>query len=389
MTALVPSPERAREVLSTLCTMPESDDEILDIYASAVWTMLTEPGDRIAGRMIQARGPHRALSTLGSGQPPEGVSAKEYRAALDRWRPRAHIEELEKAFQTAQRRGVRLLTRRDEVWPDQLEDLGEHAPAALWVRGSVRTLGVVRPAVAIVGARAASGYGEQVAAEIAGDLAAGGVTIVSGAAYGIDAAAHRAALAVEGTTIAFLAGGVDVSYPRGNTELLTRITRSGVVLSECPPGASPTRWRFLARNRMIAALADVTVVVEAGARSGSLNTAGHAASLGRALGAVPGPVTSASSMGTHRLLREYDAICVTGAEDVREMLGIGSAAPIVTAATPESIRVWDALGVRSWRAVDDLARRSGLSPSDVEATLGELVLEGRVVQRDGSWRRNG
>ena len=137
-----------------------------------------------------------------------------------------------------------------------------------------------------------------------------GFTIVSGAAYGIDGMAHRAALASGGTTVAFLAGGVDRFYPLGHEALLGRIAEQGAVVAELPCGSAPTKWRFLQRNRLIAAATEATIVLEAGMRSGSLNTAGHAAALGRPLGAVPGPVTSPASAGCHRLLREYDAVCV-------------------------------------------------------------------------------
>jgi DNA processing protein len=243
--------------------------------------------------------------------------------------------------------------------------------------------------VAIVGARASSGYGEHVAAEISGDLAATGAVIVSGGAYGIDGAAHRAALGVQGATVAFLAGGVDRAYPAGHQQLLRQIVNQGAVVSELPCGAAPTKWRFLARNRLIAALGHATVVVEAGWRSGSLNTAGHAAALGRPLGAVPGPVTSATSAGCHRLLREYDALCVTSAAEVRELCGVSEAASVAQeAADPERIRLLDAMSARSRASVQELARRSGLAPDRVRALLGILQLEEEADHDDGGWRRH-
>ncbi len=224
-------------------------------------------------------------------------------------------------WQRARRAGVVMITPEDPEWPVAVDDLGEHAPLVLWVRGQVSALARPHSSVALVGARAATSYGEHMSIELSADLAGRGVTIVSGAAYGIDGAAHRAALSAGGTTVALLAGGADRSYPAGHTELIERIAASGAVVSEVPCGATPTKWRFLQRNRLIAALAAATVVVEAGARSGSLNTAGHAAALARPLGAVPGPVTSAASVGCHRLLREFDARCVTNADEVLELLG--------------------------------------------------------------------
>ena len=230
--------------------------------------------------------------------------------------------------------------------------------------------------------------------ELSADLAGQGVSIVSGAAYGIDGAAHRAALTAGGTTIALLAGGADRAYPAGHGELIDRIAASGAVVSEAPCGTTPTKWRFLQRNRLIAALADATVVVEAGWRSGSLNTAAHAAALSRPLGAVPGPVTSAASAGCHRLLREFDARCVTNSADALELLGAAPetlfdmpAASTRGGRTDDTTRVRDAMSYRSWRPAVEIARRSGLAVSDVAGILGLLSLEGEVIRGEEGWRR--
>lgn len=217
--------------------------------------------------------------------------------------------------------------------------------------------------------------------------------------YGIDGTAHRAALASDGTTIAFLAGGIDRFYPAGHDALLSRIASTGAIYSEVPCGTAPSKWRFLQRNRLIAASAAATVVIEAGLRSGSLNTATHAAQLGRPLGAVPGPVTSPSSAGCHRLMRERDATCVVDAAQMAELasgMGVAMASggsdptPPGSAPSPEAIRLLDALSSRSARSVDDLARRSGLSPGVVMSTLAELEVD-RVAARDvdGAWKRSG
>jgi DNA processing protein len=219
-----------------------------------------------------------------------------------------------------------------------------------------------------------------------------GYTIVSGAAYGIDGMAHRAALASSGKTVAFLAGGVDRFYPSGHEVLLTRIAERGAVVSELPCGSSPTKWRFLQRNRLIAAASQATVVLEAGWRSGSLNTAGHAVALGRPLGAVPGPVTSAASSGCHRLLREFDAVCVTTAEEMSELAPIGSRTDARGEASsdrrdPRAIRVIDALSARSPRMASDVAARAGLSVGEVQAVLGALELEGVVKVGETGWSR--
>jgi DNA processing protein len=220
-----------------------------------------------------------------------------------------------------------------------------------------------------------------------------GYTIISGAAYGIDGMAHRAALASQGLTVAFLAGGVDRFYPSGHDSLLTRIVENGAVISELPCGSPPTKWRFLQRNRLIAAASVATIVLEAGWRSGSLNTAGHAATLGRPLGAVPGPVTSAASAGCHRLIRDYDAICVTNPDQMAELAPIEldqQADPTPDADRPETTettRLLDALSARSSRTTDDIAARSGLALATVRSRLGILELDGRVSEAENGWKR--
>jgi DNA processing protein len=229
--------------------------------------------------------------------------------------------------------------------------------------------------------------------------------VVSGGAYGIDGMAHRSAIASQGTTVAFLAGGVDRFYPLGHESLLTRIADTGAVVSELACGAAPTKWRFLQRNRLIAAASDATVVLEAGMRSGSLNTAGHAAALGRSLGAVPGPVTSPASAGCHRLLREYDAVCVVDAAQMAELVAAtpprSSGAPGAARRTaddegptagrdstdPERLRVLDAMSTRRPRDVDDLAHRAGLTVMTVMGVLAVLESHGTVVFRGDGWLR--
>lgn len=369
-------------------------DDVADCLARAAWTVIAEPGDAVAGSLVEALGAEDALSVAVGGpttlQPPGGASRRASLALAEarrRWRPRAVPALVREALRGAVAVEARLIVPGDEHWPESLGDLGPHSPNALWVRGRLDLLRQ-QPRVAMVGARAASNYGEQVAAELAGDLAGAGAVIVSGGAYGIDGAAHRAALGVGGATVAFLAGGVDRAYPAGHRRLLQQIADEGALVSEPPCGTAPTKWRFLARNRLIAALGQATVVVEAGWRSGSLNTAGHAATLGRPLGAVPGPVTSASSAGCHRLLREYDAQCVTSARDVRELWGqTDDPMPPDDVPDPNRTRVLDAMSARSRLSVEEIARRSGLSPDRVRSLLGLLHLEGDVAGDEAGWRR--
>lgn len=388
------SPRAARRALSAVSdTADVADAVVVERYARVVWNSLTEPGDGVAGRVIAELGATEALRRLlDAGLTSTSVtSERELTEGRSRWMPRLSAAPIAHALEIASVRRVRLLVPGDAAWPVQVDDLGENAPLALWVRGDAALPARAGASVAVVGARAATSYGEHVAMELSADLAASGIPIVSGAAYGIDGAAHRAALAVGGATIALVAGGVDRPYPTGHSSLIDRIATQGAVVSELPCGASPTKWRFLARNRLIAAISAATVVVEAGWRSGSLNTAGHAAALGRSIGAVPGPVTSGASAGCHRLLREFGAQCITSAADVRELLGFVKHPAVPPAdgrpPTDERMRVRDALSVRAWRDVDDLAARSGMSPTDVEMHLGLLLIDGRVEREGRGWRR--
>ncbi|MCD0448416.1 DNA-processing protein DprA [Actinocorallia sp. API 0066] len=238
-------------------------------------------------------------------------------------RMRAGAFDLEGALFICAQFGGRVLVPGDAEWPTTLGHLGEAAPLLLWVRGRADLRAVCLRSVAIVGARAATPYGTRVAADLGAELADRGWTVVSGGALGVDGAAHRGALAADGTTVAVLASGVDVAYPPRHEAMFDEIAATGLLVSEWPPTAHPTRPRFLVRNRVIAALTKGTVVVEADLRSGALNTARHARDLGRHLMAVPGPVTSLMSRGCHDLLRAAPphTRLVTCAEDVIEEVG--------------------------------------------------------------------
>lgn len=377
-------------------------DALHERFARAAWTGIAEPGDRVAGVIVASMGATKALDAIVSranidtiAQALEGeVTNDELQQAVERWAPRLQSRVALLALTQAARYAVRLLIPGDQAWPAGLDDLGPHAPLALWLRGNESTLATTGGSIALVGARAATGYGEHVAMEASAGLVDRGYTIVSGAAYGIDGMAHRAALASSGQTIAVLAGGVDRFYPSGHEALLTRIVEEGAVVSELPCGAAPTKWRFLQRNRLIAAMSNATIVLEAGWRSGSLNTAGHAAALGRPLGAVPGPVTSAASAGCHRLIREFSAVCVTNADEMAELAPLPTATAAqhdtdasreVAGVSAEHLRITDALSARSARPVDDLAARSGLSIAAVQTVLGTMQLEGTATERASGW----
>ncbi|HYZ68075.1 MAG TPA: DNA-processing protein DprA [Mycobacterium sp.] len=302
-----------------------------------------------------------------------------------------------------ERLGGRLITAEDDEWPllaftafsgvDTKQRPEGHPPLALWVMGPARLNEVAERAAAIVGTRAATAYGEHVAAELAAGLAERDVAVISGGAYGIDGTAHRAALAADGFTVAVLAAGIDFCYPAGHAALFRRIGDQGLIVTEYPPGLRPQRHRFLTRNRLVAALSGATVVVEAGARSGAANTAAWARALGRGLCAVPGPVTSSASVGCHELLRA-DAILVTRAEEVVEVVGhageLASEAerptsPLDDLADDER-RVYDALPARGACTVDEIAVASGLPPTQVLGPLSMLEIAGLVISQGGRWK---
>ena len=390
-------------------------DDLEELFSRAAWSGIAEPGDRMAGVVVERLGAAAALRALMKPWSVAEFSAvlepaeqPDVTAALERWMPRLRPSAVVSNLRQAARVGARLLVPSDLHWPVGVDDLGEHAPLALWVRGTDAALDSLSRSIALVGARAATGYGEHVTMEASAGLVDRGYSIVSGAAYGIDGMAHRAALASHGQTIAFLAGGVDRFYPSGHDALLTRIAEVGAVVSELPCGQAPTKWRFLQRNRLIAAASRATVVLEAGWRSGSLNTAGHAATLGRPLGAVPGPVTSAASAGCHRLIRDYTAICVTNPDEMAELSPLEAAPALFADPTasmtspsqsrsqlpaesgspsPELVRLFDALSVRSPRTAVDIAARAGLSIAVVQSLLGALQLEGEVAERERGWVR--
>src|SRR5580658_6472863 len=305
--------------------------------ARAALTYLAEPGDPALGALLGICEPAEVLAAIkadmlpgtGPGCGDTAASRAALERALGRWRIRLPELPDDAGVAAARCDDIRLICPGDPEWPGALDELGQARPYALWLRGRADLHLSSLRSVSIVGSRAATGYGTHVAGEIAADLGERGWTIVSGGAYGIDAAAHRGALVTHAITIAVLACGVDYPYPAGHADLFADIAAQGLVASEWPPGRPPGRMRFLVRNRTIAALSAGTVIVEAGERSGALNTARHAANLGRALMAVPGPVTSAQSAGCHLLIRELGGTLVTRAADVIEMLS-----PIGTADAP-------------------------------------------------------
>lgn len=384
------------------------DDPLL---ARAAWSRIAEPGDQVAGALVAHLGAGDALAWLHeavagkSPLVPEVLAQRQGRPSVDhvlraveRWRGRLATLDPARELRALDRLGGTLLIPGDPRWPTAVDELGAAAPLALWVRGETDLAGLSRRSVALVGARACTDYGRHVAADLASGLVDRQFTVVSGGAYGIDAAAHRGAIAARGRTVAFLAGGVDRLYPAGNTDLLQAVLDDGSLVGEVPPGSVPSRVRFLQRNRLIAAFSRATVVVEAAWRSGALSTATHATALLRPVGAVPGPVTSMASGGCHQLLRDAKAVCVTDADEVAELAGHAGAdahAPRPGRPAPQDdldplgTSVWDALPLRAYAAVDSVARVAGLGLEETLGGLGHLELVGLAEQSGGRWRRAG
>lgn len=374
--------------------MSEAGDEL---RAWAYLSRVAEPPCPELAALVRCVGPVEAADRVRRGVVDDGLARHtESRREIDR--TAADLELLA-------RRGGRLITPDCDEWPllafaalasfasEGRAKLRSGPPMVLWALGPVRLDETAQRAAALVGTRASTAYGEHVAADLAAGLAEHDVAVISGGAFGIDGAAHRAALACDGITVAVLAGGLDVPYPAGHSALLHRIGQHGLLFTEYPPGVRPARHRFLTRNRLVAAVAGAAVVVEAGLRSGAANTAAWARGLGRVVAAVPGPVTSSASAGCHALLRN-GAQLVTRAEDIVEVVGrIGELAPDEPRpATPldglneAERRVYEALPGRGAATVDEIAVASGLVPEQVLGPLAILEVGG-LVQRDcGRWR---
>ncbi|MGL4307121.1 MAG: DNA-processing protein DprA [Mycobacteriaceae bacterium] len=300
--------------------------------------------------------------------------------------------------------GGRFLTPDDEQWPAwrflafdgvlARESEQCRRPVALWVLGSGNVVDATDFSVSVVGTRAVSGYGEHVAADFSSELSTAGMSIVSGAAYGVDGVAHRAALGVGGTTIAVLACGVDQAYPAAHSALLHRISQNGLVISEYVPGTRPARHRFLARNRLVAALSDAVIVIEAGSRSGAANTAAWARRLGKAVCAVPGPVTAPSSVGCHRLIQEGARLVTSAAEVMEEAGRIGDLAPSPPRSktkldnlSEEQRWVYEALPLSGAAIPAFISQESAVPIAQVRAALPMLEMFGLAINSMNGWQR--
>ena len=370
--------------------------------ARAALTWVAEPGDQAMGALLRVCDPAEVVTALVEGRAPrlgDAASIPRLDRALQRWAARLGDVPPEPALGRWRRNGIRLVIPGDAEWPGQLDVLGDARPWGLWVRGHADLRFACLRSVSVVGTRAATGYGAHVCGELAIPLAEAGWTIVSGGAFGIDGCAHRAALAVHGTTVAVLACGVDRDYPLGHCALFRSVREQGALVSEWPPGRMPTKPSFLVRNRVIAAVSRGTVVVEAARRSGALNTARHAHDLGRPLMAVPGPVTSAQSAGCHELIRDWGAVCVTSARDVMEMLEFAADRPAGRdpgqprdpvlprdLLDPDSTRVLEAVPARGGKGPARIAIAAGVDFDTVMRCLGGLAAAGFVERCDRGWR---
>jgi DNA processing protein len=377
--------------------------------ARAWLTRAAEPGAVGLWRWVDDVGPVAAVRALRAGTAPG-----EFRALVG---VRAEQDGSLTDLRRAERCGARLVVPEDDEWPalplhslavavvtraDE-EDQADRTkalvpPVALWVRGAARLDELVDRSVAVVGSRAATAYGEHVAGELGHELGERGWTVVSGGAHGIDVAAHRGALAAGAPTVAVLACGVDRAYPAAHSPVFARIVDGGgLLVSEWPPGAAPHRHRFLVRNRIIAGLTRGTVVVEAAARSGAQATARRARGLGKEVLVVPGPVTSAMSVGCHELLRDegVGARLVTGAAQVVEAVGgfgVDLAEPPERPAGPRdglgdlARRVLDACPVRVGVSAERLAFVAGCEPLEAMRVLPALELADLVQWTGTGWR---
>ena len=368
--------------------------------ARAALSWLAEPGDEQLGALLRTCSPGAIVAALTAGTWPPGDHAAGSAIpgldrALCRWTARLGDMPTQLTLDAWERAGIRLLCPGDPGWPSQLGVLGDACPWALWVRGSADLRFACLRSVSIVGTRAATAYGQHVCAELAAALAERGWAVVSGGAFGIDGWAHRGALSAEGITIAVLASGLDDPYPRGHHELFQAIAAHGALVSERPPGRTPTRPGFLVRNRLIAALSRGTVVVEAALRSGALNTARHARDLNRPLMAVPGPVTSTASAGCHLAIREWGAECVTGAADVLGQLAFDPdelagrpGGPVLERdeLDPVSRGVLEAVPARTGWGPARIAVSAGVDFDTVLRCLGQLAAGGYVERCARGWR---
>lgn len=365
-------------------------DSVDDLPELLTWNYLVEPGDRVANKLRSSLGDRLALEKLlrsDTSAIPE-LTQEELSTAFDRWTPRFRPNVANEMVALAKRFDMKLLLPTDTLWPESLRDLGLFAPMLLWYRGNPENFKSLNRTLSIVGSRTSSNYGQHVTSDVVSCAVETEAAVVSGGALGVDSVAHRSTLAQGGRTVAVMAGSLDNLYPAGNWDLFEKIGHSGLLLSEMAPNSKPTRWRFLQRNRIIAALGNALVVTEAGWRSGSMNTATHCAELGRRVFAVPGPITSPSSAGCNRLIRDNLAELLLDPADLPAELGWSAfnSAPDQPFGALE-LRTYDFLTDRE-QPLASISAAAGLTSGELAIALGSLQLSNRAQQGPkGGWKR--
>jgi DNA processing protein len=378
-----------------------SKERALDLLAAAAISIVTEPGDRMAGALAKALGRQGLLQLLIDGFEParvldelNQVSAADYLVEVfgdlpstisdsrQRWLPRFSKQAVLNTLQRSKQLELSLLMAGDDEWPTALNDLAEGAPVLIFAQGNYKVLGRLAEAVSIVGSRACTEYGAKVTAKLVSELAFHKRVTVSGGAIGIDSHVHTQSLRNSLPTVAVMAGGLDRKYPSSNSNLFQSIRRNGVLIGELPPGVAPTRWRFLQRNRLIAALSPTTVVVEAGIRSGSIRTANNAIELNRELFAVPGPLTSASSGGTNSLIAEGKARALI---DTKLLTSEVSEPARFQDGSALLVRAQDALRELRQATGEQIAKVAGLTNFELSLALHELKARNQLTMVQDSY----
>lgn len=397
-----PQPLSDQELFALTSAFQADDyrkDSALELVAAATLSMLIEPGDRMAGALVRTIGLVDLLGLLIDGLQTKSViealghddlvedlrqNFGDLESTLadsrQRWLPRLSKSSLTDLFAQSKALGLTLVTSSDEFWPHGLNDLQDSAPVMLFVEGRVRELGNLSNAVSIVGSRSCTNYGLQVTNQLVSKLAAVQRPTVSGGAIGIDASAHQKSIVNGLATVAVMAGGLDRKYPRSNFALFEQIRQLGVLVSELPPGVSPTRWRFLQRNRLIAALTPTTVIVEAGHRSGSIRTANNALELDRDLYAVPGPVTSNTSAGTNLLICQGKALTLCDLD----LFASGNSFPAQSEMeSAEAKRASDAIREIGYPTKKQISKVAGLTEAELGRALYELKSLNHIIENRG------
>jgi DNA processing protein len=400
------TPAQLDELLSPLACTKYEDLEVL--LAHATLSQLCEPSDASAGELAQALGAVNLVTSIIRTDSPRSVRERLtpdqlenieqafnqsfeqlWADGLERWRPRAIQSEVFHKLRIFGDLNGKLVAPSSSIYPRALDDLGGSRPHVLWLRGNTSFLSEPLK-VGLVGSRNATAYGKRVAIDLAATAVANKIITVSGGAYGIDALVHQATLADGGETIAVMAGGLDSLYPSGNQQLFLGILNAGLLVSEVPPGVTPTKWRFLQRNRLIAALSKATVVIEAGHHSGALNTAKHAISLDRPVGVIPGPITSATSYGCNELARLMGAnvLVMSSTQDMPYLCTSRVRPSEKTQDSPGSLetRAFDAIGGKSL-GIATIQKSAGLSSAEARIAIDSLLKSRRIVELGGRYKR--